>query len=163
MSNRTLIILRHGKAAPHDAYPTDHSRPLVARGHAEAEFIGAHLATHWPRPSVVISSPVLRAHTTAQVVARHLGVPLRTAECLSTDTTVRPVMAMLALEPAGADLLIAGHNPTLSELLADLLRHDQPGRGDLHTGEAAIVRFTGPIAPGTATMVDRVRLTAEHH
>ncbi|MDP1661010.1 MAG: histidine phosphatase family protein [Phycisphaerales bacterium] len=163
MSARTLIILRHGKAAPHDAYPTDHARPLVARGHAEAEFIGVHLATHGPRPSVVISSPVLRAHTTAQVVARHLGVPLRTDACLSTDAGVRPIISMLTAEPPEENVLIAGHNPTLSELLAELLRNDQPGRGDLHTGEAAILRFTGPIAPGTATMVDRVRLTAEQH
>ncbi len=163
MSARTLIILRHGKAAPHDAYPTDHARPLVARGHAEAEFVGMHLATHGPRPSVVVSSPVLRACTTAQIVARHLGVPLRTAECLSTDAGVRPIIKMLLEEAPGADVLIAGHNPTLSELLAELLRHDQPGRGDLHTGEAAIIRFDGATAPGTATMIDRVRLAPDQH
>ena len=39
------------------------------------------------------------------------------------------------LAAAGGCLLIAGHNPTLSQLLAEVLRNDQPGRGDLHTGE----------------------------
>lgn len=158
---KTLIILRHGKAAPHDAYPTDHARPLIGRGHAEAEFIGHHLKVHGPRPRWVIASPVLRALTTGQIVARHLEVPIRTDSCLSTDTTTSPIMAMLEKELTSGCILIAGHNPTLSELVAELLRNDQPGRSDLHTGEAAIVRFNGPISAGTAEIVDRVRLAAE--
>jgi phosphohistidine phosphatase len=160
---RTLVILRHGKAAPHDAYPTDHARPLVGRGHAEAEFIGRHLAAHGPHPRLVISSPVLRALTTGQIAARHLAVPIRTEPCLTTDTRTQPIVAMLQRELTDGCVLIAGHNPTLSELLVELLRNDQPGRGDLHTGEAAIVRFDGPIGAGGAVMVDRVRLAAEEH
>ena len=160
---RTLIVLRHGKAAPHDAYPTDHARPLVARGHAEAEFIGHHLKVYGPQPREVVSSPVLRALTTAQIVARHLGAPIRTDHCLGTDTTTTPIVAMLERELTGGCLLIAGHNPTLSELVAELLRDDQPGRGDLHTGEAAIMVFAGAVCPGGAKMVDRVRLAADQH
>lgn len=161
---KTLVILRHGKAAPHDAYPTDHARPLVARGHAEAEFIGTHLKVHGPRPDAVVSSPVLRALTTAQIVARNLQAPIRTEPYLTTDTSTRPVLSLIEKELAGGGcLLIAGHNPTLSELLAELLRNDQPGRGDLHTGEAAIVRFDGKVGAGCATMVDRVRLAPEQH
>lgn len=161
---RTLIILRHGKAAPHDAYPTDHARPLVARGHAEAEFIGNHLKVHGPRPLSVVSSPVLRALTTAQIVARNLQAPIRTEPCLTTDTPTRPIVSLIEKELAAAEcLLVAGHNPTLSQLLAELLRNDQPGRGDLHTGEAAIVRFDARVGAGCATMVDRVRLAPEPH
>ena len=161
--SKTLIILRHGKAAPHDLYPTDHARPLVARGHAEAEFIGQHLKVHGPRPREVISSPVLRALTTGQIAARHLGVPIRAETCLSTDTPTAPIIEMLRKNLTEGCLLIAGHNPTLSDLLAQLLRHDQSGRGDLHTGEAAIIRLDGPVSAGTAVMVDRVRLAAEEH
>lgn len=162
---KTLIILRHGKAAPHDAYPTDHARPLVARGHAEAEFIGTHLNVHGPRPAVVIASPVLRALTTAQIVARNLKAPIRTEPCLATDTPTRPLLALIEKElgAENACLLIAGHNPTLSQLLTELLRNDQPGRSDLHTGEAAILRFDGKVGAGCAAMVDRVRLAPEQH
>jgi len=161
---RTLIILRHGKAAPHDAYRTDHERPLIARGHAEAELIGQHLLTHGPRPGEVVSSPVLRALTTAQIAARHLGVPLRTDDRLSTDLRTAPIVELLR-ESLKADgcLLIAGHNPTLSELVAELLKHDQPGRGDLHTGEAAIIAFDGDITPGAGRTIDRGRLEADPH
>lgn len=163
-ASRILIILRHGKAAPHDAYATDHARPLVARGHAEAEFIGRHLHDHGPRPGVIVSSPVLRALTTAQVVAKHLRCELRTDAHLSTDARADTAMeaAAEALRPC-ACALIAGHNPTLSELLADLLQPAASGRGDLHTGEAAILRFDGAVAPGSATLVDRVRLAADEH
>ena len=163
-STKTLIILRHGKAAPHDAYPTDHARPLVARGHAEAEFIGRHLNDHGPRPGLIVSSPVLRALTTAQVVAKHVGCPLTTDKRLITD--VRPSTVLPLIESAlerHACAMIAGHNPTLSELLADLLKSDQPGRGDLHTGEAAILGFDARVANGCATLIDRVRLAAEPH
>lgn len=164
-SAKTLIILRHGKAAPHDAYPSDHARPLVARGHAEAEFIGTHLNVHGPRPVVVISSPVLRALTTAQIVARNLQVPIRTEPCLTTDIPTRPILSLIEKElgAEGGCLLIAGHNPTLSQLLAELLRNDQSGRSDLHTGEAAIVRFDGKVGAGCATMVHRARLAPEQH
>ncbi|HZW07871.1 MAG TPA: histidine phosphatase family protein, partial [Phycisphaerales bacterium] len=138
----TLIILRHGKAAPHDAYPTDHARPLVARGHAEAEFIGRHLADHGPRPNVILTSPVLRALTTAQVVARHLHMTPQTHDALSTDTGWKRVLALLAGQlQEQASVLISGHNPTLSELLQELLPPGATGSGDLHTGEAAILRF----------------------
>lgn len=163
-STKTLIILRHGKAAPHDAYPTDHARPLVARGHAEAEFIGRHLKDHGPRPGLIVSSPVLRALTTAQVVAKHIGCPLTTDKRLITD--VRPATALSAVEEAFEKhgcILIAGHNPTLSELLADLLKPSASGRGDMHTGEAAVVRFDGRVGAGCAVLVDRVRLAAEQH
>lgn len=161
---KTLIILRHGKAAPHDAYPTDHARPLVARGHAEAEFIGRHLKDHGPRPDVIVSSPVLRALTTAQVVAKHIGCELLTDKRLTTD--VRSAIALAAVEEAlekSGCILIAGHNPTLSELLADLLKPAASGRGDMHTGEAAVLRFDGRVGAGCATLVDRVRLAAERH
>lgn len=164
MSAKVLIILRHGKAAPHDAYPTDQARPLVARGHAEAEFIGRHLKDHGPRPDVIVSSPVLRALTTAQVVAKHIGCELLTDKRLTTDVRTAPVIAAIeeSLEKH-ACVLIAGHNPTLSDLLAELLKADRSGRGDMHTGEAAILRFDGRVGAGCAVLVDRVRLAAEQH
>lgn len=159
---KLLIILRHGKAAPHGAYPSDHARPLVARGHAQAEFIGRHLKDHGPAPRAVLSSPVLRALTTAQVVARGVGCPIRTESCLTTDTPTGPIIDLIDRELAeGGCVLIAGHNPTLSELLAQLLAHNQPGRGDLHTGEAAVLRFDSRVGAGCAVMVDRLRLADE--
>ncbi|HYD01363.1 MAG TPA: histidine phosphatase family protein [Phycisphaerales bacterium] len=162
--NATLIVLRHGKAAPHDAYPTDHARPLVARGHAEAEFIGRHLADHGPRPKVILTSPVLRALTTAQVVARHLHMTPQTHDGLSTDVSWKRVLAMLTSQlPEQGTMLISGHNPTLSELLQELLIPGATGSGDLHTGEAAILRFDEVVAQRSATLIDRVRLAAEEH
>ncbi|MFT3687232.1 MAG: histidine phosphatase family protein [Phycisphaerales bacterium] len=159
---KTLIILRHGKAAPHDAYPTDHERPLVVRGHAEAEFIGRHLHDHGPRPELVVSSPVLRAFTTAQLVAKHLRCPLETDQRLMTDVAASTAWA--AAEDAlksRACVLVAGHNPTLSSLLEQVIKASGTGHGDMHTGEAAIVQFDGEPALRSGKLIDRVRLSAE--
>jgi phosphohistidine phosphatase SixA len=61
-------------------------------------------------------------------------------------------------------VLIAGHNPTLSSLLEQVVKGGGGGgHGDLHTGEAAIVRFDGEPALRSGVLVDRVRLSAEQH
>lgn len=164
MSRRTLIILRHGKAAPHDAYASDHQRPLVARGHAEAEFIGRHLRDHGPRPALVLSSPVLRALTTAQVVARHARCDIATDSRLSTDLAAAAAWdAACEALASRTCVLVAGHNPTLSALLDLLLQPGEAARAELHTGEAAVVSFVAEPKLRGAALIDRVRMPPDPH
>ena len=64
----TLIVLvRHGQ--------TEWNRVERFRGQAEAT--AQRIAAEW-RPVAVYSSPLSRAVKTAEVIARHLGLPVQT-------------------------------------------------------------------------------------
>ena len=65
---KTLLILRHAKAASHPS-GNDHDRPLNGRGEKQAPAVGKWLADHKLTPELIVSSTALRAHETAQLVA----------------------------------------------------------------------------------------------
>ncbi|MBX5438528.1 MAG: histidine phosphatase family protein [Thermoflavifilum sp.] len=76
---KTLLLIRHAKAdwpegkAP--AHATDRDRPLTARGEADAVQMARRLQQLKAVPERLISSPVLRAATTAQLMAQEWHYP----------------------------------------------------------------------------------------
>ena len=143
MSTRTLVILRHAKAANPDGLP-DVERPLTDRGHADAAVAGAWLIHSGLVPDLVLCSPARRTRQTWHGVA----------VALSSEPTVRfedqlygaPVRTLLAtVRTAGenaATLLLIGHNPGLSELSA-LLDPDGADTDGLRTAGIAVHTLTG--------------------
>jgi phosphohistidine phosphatase len=59
MSIRTLVILRHAKAANPEGVP-DVDRPLTDRGRADAAAAGAWIAQHGIVPDLVLCAPQVR-------------------------------------------------------------------------------------------------------
>jgi phosphohistidine phosphatase len=64
MTVRTLILLRHAKAADPDDYATDIERPLTARGHRDATAAGEWLRAQDLAPDAVLCSPAVRTRET---------------------------------------------------------------------------------------------------
>src|SRR5919197_1944708 len=67
---KTLLILRHAKAVPKDPNLSDHDRPLDDIGKKDALRMGKLIKDKNIIPCFIISSTVLRAKTTAQLVAK---------------------------------------------------------------------------------------------
>jgi phosphohistidine phosphatase len=121
---KRLILLRHAKSSWSEDRLPDSERPLSGRGERDAPRMGARLREHSPRPDLVLSSPALRARSTAKLVARALGYPddgirLDARLYLATPTEI---LAVVAEQTDTLDsVLVVGHNPGLTELTNLLL------------------------------------------
>jgi phosphohistidine phosphatase len=119
MTTRTLILLRHAKAAGAEGAP-DRDRPLTPRGHADAAAAGVWLSHLNICPDLVLCSPARRTRQTWHGVAVALaGTPdVRYEEQLYGAS----VAALLGLVTAVGDepvtVALVGHNPTVSQLSA---------------------------------------------
>jgi len=152
---RTLVLLRHSKAAHPEGVP-DADRSLTPRGHADAGAAGAWLAAHGLVPDLVLCSPSRRTRETWHAVAMSLG-PEATGVTAAYDPALyaagdaRDLLDLLtATDPAVRVLLVIGHNPTLSELSALL---DAAADDGLRTSGVAVHEVPGEwaeLAPGGA-------------
>ncbi len=107
-----LWLLRHGDAA--DGLP-DAERPLTERGMRQAQAAGAALARLRTNIDVCLSSPKLRAVQTAERACESLGVQVTIEPALSGEPfDVHQLTATLG------DVLLVGHDPSLSLTLHDL-------------------------------------------
>ncbi len=70
---KTLYIIRHAKSS-WDYDVSDEMRPLNKRGFNDAELIGKELKTLIKPIDKILSSPAVRAHSTAKIVIEHLDV-----------------------------------------------------------------------------------------
>jgi probable phosphoglycerate mutase len=71
----TFLLLRHGATAvtPEKRFSGIGDPPLAAEGRRQAARAAESVATAYPAPDVVISSPLARCRATAQVAADRLG------------------------------------------------------------------------------------------
>lgn len=114
---RTLLILRHGTAAPEET-GSDHERLLTAEGRKAAERVGKWLRTADLLPDRILSSAARRAADTARAVAKAAGYvgPRDELEELYLAEPDAYITA-LKLRAGGAQRpLIVGHNPGLEAL-----------------------------------------------
>jgi phosphohistidine phosphatase len=177
VSIRTLVILRHAKAATPEGV-ADPDRPLSEQGHADAAAAGAWLARNGLRPDLVLCSPALRTRQTWHGVALGLATaggaadpadgaqasegsasPEVRYESVLYGASVRTLLASVrGAPPQATTLLLIGHNPGLSALSAAL----DPERADadgLRPAGLAVHTFSGAwtdLATGAAP------LTAAH-
>lgn len=117
---RRLILVRHAKSSRDDPTLADRDRPLNERGLRDAPKMGERLAKRGLRPELIVSSPALRALTTAQLMAKALGcdpnaIVLNERVYAATSETLLEVVRALGDEPKCA--MLVGHNPELSELV----------------------------------------------
>ena len=118
-----LYLLRHGIAVPHGtAGVRDEDRPLTPVGEARVKQVAECLERWGDRPDRVVASPLPRARRTAEITAAVLGVSdrLELAEVLEPGVPARQIRDWLTARDE-ASLMLVGHNPNLSDLLALLI------------------------------------------
>ena len=116
-----LYLCRHAKAAPGEP---DATRELAPEGRDQARVLGELLAAREDPPVLVLSSPLVRARQTAEVLAELTGAPLRIEERLAPGATAAALVAALAGEPG--PVATVGHQPDCSEIAVALTGKD-PG------------------------------------
>lgn len=114
-----VYLLRHADAVMASAELSDESRFLSDRGRADARAIGAALVHLHIEPTAIVTSPLVRAVQTAELVAAAFPSPPR----VSIDEQLAPgrsTLRLVAELPTRRGVLLVGHEPSISELAAVL-------------------------------------------
>ena len=118
-----LALLRHG-VAEHAGPATDYRdepRALTRQG-ADRVRRGAEGIAHLGlRPDLLATSPLVRCAQTADIVAAALGVEPVHDDRLRPGMDLDGVADLLAEHPDAASVMLCGHQPGLSLLVADLI------------------------------------------
>jgi phosphohistidine phosphatase len=143
MATLELYLVRHGLAAERgDEFPDDSKRPLTNAGIAALRKEARALVTLDVNFDVIISSPLVRARQTADVLAQGLpGKP--------------PIVLTDSLAPAGSQsavftelsrhmkIALVGHEPNMGELAGRLLG----AKGGIEFKKGAICRIDFEVFP----------------
>jgi phosphohistidine phosphatase len=115
---KTLTLVRHAKSSWKDTSLSDRDRPLNKRGKRDAPEMGRRIAEAGIRPSLIVSSPAVRAWTTAKIIADAIGYP---REFLQRDNglylaTVNGILDVIVAQDVGFNsLMLVGHNPGFTD------------------------------------------------
>jgi phosphohistidine phosphatase len=119
---KTLLVMRHAKSDWGEADFPDHERPLAPRGIKAARRMGRLLHETGAAPELVVSSTAVRALTTAELAAKAGGwdCAIITEVALYASDPDRVLEVVARVDSGVRRLLIAGHEPTSSELVRRL-------------------------------------------
>ena len=116
---KTVYIIRHAKSDWSIDGQTDIDRALNARGYNDAHNVGKAMKGKGQVPQVIISSPAIRALTTALILAEEIGYPKSEIriEPLLYDTDAHEYEKVLkSISNSAGSVAIFGHNPVVSDL-----------------------------------------------
>ena len=166
---KRLGLFRHAKSDWNDARLTDFDRPLNERGRKGAELMGRYVRDcegEWQR---VVASPAVRVTQTIEIAAFAAGsVPPviwdRRVYLATSDSLIELVREFRA---SVDNVIIAGHNPGLEDLIFDLVPDDgsSPLRDEVElkfpTAAFAVLEIDiddwSEVAPGCARFVSLKR------
>ncbi|GAC1630251.1 MAG: phosphohistidine phosphatase SixA [Nevskia sp.] len=114
-----LALIRHAKSSWDYPLLDDFARPLNPRGRRDVPVMAQRLAHRLRPPWRLVSSPALRAITTAQGFAEALAVPeaeIRLEPRIYEASPGTLLHLVNSLDDADAQVLMFGHNPGFTEL-----------------------------------------------
>ena len=145
-----LHLLRHAHAGDPLAWDgPDERRPLSDKGDKQADRLGRFLAGVGFAADTVITSPKVRAAQTAEIVARHLHLPVVLDARLAGGFDFGMVEAILRDAGDPVRPVLVGHDPDLTDLV------------EILTGSAAVTMKKGamvridierPLAAGAGSL-----------
>jgi phosphohistidine phosphatase len=154
---KTLYLVRHAKSSWKDPSLSDQQRPLNKRGHSNALAMGERLKQREVEVEQLISSPALRALTTARYLADAIDYQ-------DQDIVIQTLMyfscidAMLQLvqesDPEINTLMLVGHNPDMTSFLNFLCGYHT---SNMPTCAIASIEFNGEwkkITQSDGTLLD---------
>ena len=145
-----VTLIRHAEAG--DDAPRDESRALTVRGRADARRLGRALARRGVRFTLIVTSPLVRAVQTAEIVAAAVGYRGRmpAVDLLEPEGPASEVVAFLETVAQKSDeksVALVAHEPILSAVAAALTKKSR--HPALRKAEALRIRLSEE-GPGKA-------------
>lgn len=140
-----LYLARHGEAvATGGSVVRDADRPLSVRGEEDAVLMGRVLARICPSLEMVITSPLVRAVRTGEIMGNEVSShPVFTvSNHLAPGFRHKNLYDDLMMLCANGDVLAVGHQPDLSGFIAYLI--SSPASALVAMAPGAVARLTVP-------------------
>jgi|SRR5579862_229256 len=135
-----LLIVRHAIAVERGTEGVkDDERPLTKRGIARFRSAARGIARTLRRPDLLLTSPLLRAHQTADILAKAWGRTTPKKSDALAGGAVREIAAAIGEQGTDALVVLVGHEPHLSALLAHILGGSRAERLAFRKGGCALV------------------------
>jgi len=149
----TLYLCRHAVAAEPVGIMTDADRPLTPDGakkfrkaaHGLVKLLGKREkggrgegerggVTH------ILSSPLVRARQTAEILAEAFAVPVKVTAALEPPGDLKRLIKEIRGLKNARGVVVVGHEPTLGDWLGELC-FDRAGRVELKKGSVAAIEL----------------------
>jgi phosphohistidine phosphatase len=146
-----LILLRHGDAEDHaTTYEGDFKRRLTPEGIERMRAEAAGMRRLGMTFDVIVTSPLLRARETAEIVAQTLHLPAPVMDDRLGSGTFRAgrLQEILADHGQSGKVLLVGHQPDMSEIIHFLTG----GMADVKRGGMATIDLDRP-EPGQGILL----------
>jgi len=134
-----LYLLRHGIAVEPGTpgFENDAERPLIPKGERRLHAAAAAMEKMELSFDLVLSSPLVRAKQTAEIVASEMKLKkrLQFSDALAPGGGVKHLIRQLnELKPAPENVLLVGHEPSLSRLISLLVAGDETAAVEMKKG-----------------------------
>lgn len=118
---KNLLFMRHAKQQPIPGLD-DFDLPLSDRGRRTASDKGIIISKKGIIPDVILSSPVIRSATTAELVAKICGYKGKIIfhDDFYESDSYSVIMTIKDLSDSVNRVLLVGHNPVWTELVSNL-------------------------------------------
>lgn len=124
-----LYLVRHGLAATRGKkWPDDTKRPLTHKGIAKMRDVAAGLKDLDVKFDAILSSPLIRARQTADVLHAELkcATPIEETTLLAPGGRPADLVSHLRTHKKTARIALVGHEPDLGQLAAFLIGAKAP-------------------------------------
>jgi phosphohistidine phosphatase len=151
MNPITLYLIRHAEAETRSRSGHDHDRALTPKGHEQARRVADALALWEAQPTLVLTSPWLRARETAAHLQSSGNVVAVDALASGNITGTLSAIADAAASHAADTLAVVGHEPWMSQL-GSLALTGNDSRLVIHIRKASVLMLSGRPTPGLMTL-----------
>lgn len=145
-----IYFLRHAEAE--DCADSDFKRRLTAKGLEQAEKVGKFCVRYGLIPEVILTSPVVRAKQTADLVGKHAGNPNQVVESwLACGMSPSACLGELRAYEKFSHVMLVGHEPDFSEVMAVMI--GLPAPAHLHVRKASLTAISlRSLQPGSGQL-----------
>ena len=146
--------MRHAEAQQETESGSDEARSLTVRGHERTRKAAAGLRTLKLRFDAIVTSPLLRATETAELIAdEYSNDPHpQVLPALSPNVPEGEAAAALGRFAHHTKVLVVGHEPQLSRLVGLLLNNNNRIAINLKKGACVALDLPKAIEPGAAEL-----------
>jgi len=147
-----VYLLRHGPAGSRDAsrWPDDSVRPLSPKGRERTEQAVHGLARLETEPTLILTSPLVRAEQTAKLLrsAYPKPVQIEKLDALAPGGSYRAVIQRLGEASANDAIILVGHEPDLGKLAGVLVFGAPASSLPLKKAGACSIMFNAEVRAG---------------
>ena len=134
---KKLLLIRHSRAEK-EVNGKDKERPLKYTGMQDAAFMAEKLKEKSIVPAFIVTSPALRAKTTAEIFSEHFKLPDAQVNKAIYEASEQTLVKVISQLPDEHDFVaLVGHNPGVAQLIAFLSGLAK----EVHTTTTALIEF----------------------